>query len=188
MAEKMVVIQRKIAELVHPEYNPRTISENDFRQLKASLERFDAVEPAIINTHAGRENIIVGGNQRIRAAQALGWPEFPCVEVTLTEEREKELNIRLNRNTGEWDFDALANNFDMKDLVSFGFEDYELGHTFERVFDDSAMKTGEAPTARLAVCPQCGHSFQVAKKHEKGVGAKDYAAQLAREIAESKAE
>lgn len=62
----------------------------------------------------------------MRAASAMGWKEFPCVEVNLNEEKERELNIRLNRNLGEWDFDSLANNFDVGDLVEWGFNEEEL--------------------------------------------------------------
>jgi DNA modification methylase len=119
----MQIINKKISSLIHPDYNPRQISEKQFEQLKTSLKSFNAVEPAVVNIHSGRENIIIGGNQRIRAAQALGWIEFPCVEIDLEEERERELNIRLNANTGSWDWDLLANNFDNIKLEEWGFED-----------------------------------------------------------------
>jgi len=125
--QKLEIIYRKISELIHPDYNPRQIKKEDFEQLKRSLSEFDSVEPAVINTASGRENIIVGGNQRIRAAEELGWQEFPCVSVCLELEREKELNVRLNRNTGSWDFDKLANGFDVSDLTDWGFEEWEFG-------------------------------------------------------------
>jgi ParB-like chromosome segregation protein Spo0J len=84
------------------------------------------VEPIVINTHKGRENTIIGGHQRIKAAEALGWDTFPCVEVDLPLERERELNVRLNKTTGEFDFDKLANFFDADELTEWGFSDEEL--------------------------------------------------------------
>jgi len=123
---KMTVRQVEVGTLKHPDYNARQRSKKDFEQLKRSLSEFDAVEPAVVNMHKGRENIIVGGNQRVRAAKALKWKSFPCVFVDLTLKREKELNIRLNRNAGEWDFDALADHFDLEELVEYGFDEKEL--------------------------------------------------------------
>lgn len=122
----MVVVERMLSELIPADYNPRKISEKDFRQLKNSLSRFAAVEPAVVNMSAERRNVLVGGHQRVKAAQALGWETFPCVEVMLAEPEERELNVRLNRNTGEWDFEALMKNFAASDLVEFGFDLAEL--------------------------------------------------------------
>ena len=122
----MKVIDKSISELIHPKYNPRKISDNDFEHLKKSLIKYSSVEPAVINTHPGRENIIVGGNQRIRAAKDLGWDIFPCVEVSLDRSQEKELNVRLNRNTGEFDFDMLKEFFNSDELINWGFTEEEI--------------------------------------------------------------
>jgi len=115
-----------IKELTPAEYNPRYISDDAFDQLAKSLQDFDAVEPIVINTHKGRENTIIGGHQRIKAAEALGWDTFPCVEVDLPLKRERELNVKLNKTTGEFDFDKLANFFDADELTEWGFSDEEL--------------------------------------------------------------
>lgn len=122
----MKVVERKIVELIPAEYNPRQLSNEQAEQLKASLQRFGAVDPAIINTHPDRKNIIVGGHQRLKTAQSLGWDTFPCVEVELDRDKERELNIRLNKNTGGWDWDSLANYFDVEELTDWGFTDKEL--------------------------------------------------------------
>lgn len=138
----MNIVRRKISELKHPKYNPRQISEKDFKHLCKSLETFAAVEPAVINTHKGREGIIIGGNQRIRAAQALGWDEYPCYEIELEPKKERELNIRLNKNTGEWDMDLLANNFDVGDLVDWGFndEDFDMKKDLSNDLDEPVFQ------------------------------------------------
>lgn len=122
----MEIVNKKISALKPAEYNPRRIKEADFEQLKTSIQSFEMVEPIVVNMHPDRKNIVVGGHQRLRAMKALGMKEAPCVEVNLTIEREKELNVRLNRNTGDFDFDMLANHFDQNDLLTWGFEEKEL--------------------------------------------------------------
>ena len=119
----MKIVDKKISSLKASEYNPRKISTEQMGHLKKSLQYFLAVEPIVVNMHPDRKNIIIGGHQRIKAAKALGWKEFPCVEVNLAIEQEKELNIRLNKNTGDFDFELLEQNFDVSDLVDWGFDE-----------------------------------------------------------------
>jgi DNA modification methylase len=123
----MEIIERKINELIEAEYNPRQITDKQFDQLKDSLKRFGFVDPVLVNMHPDRENIIIGGHMRTKAAKDLGFTEVPCVELNLTYDQEKELNIRLNKNGGSFDMDALANYFDGAVLEEWGFEAYELG-------------------------------------------------------------
>jgi len=120
------IVERNINDLIPAEYNPRWISDEAFEQLKASIKRFDAVEPIVVNMHPDRENIVISGHQRLRAAKALDMDSFPCVEVELTREQERELNIRMNKNTGDWDWDELANQFNSEELEEWGFTDEEL--------------------------------------------------------------
>lgn len=122
----MKIVDREIKELIPAEYNPRHLSQEQAEHLEASLKRFGAVDPAIINIHPDRKNIIIGGHQRLKTAQRLGWETFPCVELELDKEKERELNIRLNKNTGGWDYDALANYFEVEELIDWGFKDEEL--------------------------------------------------------------
>ena len=145
----MEVINRKISELKEADYNPRKISPEAFAQLKASLDNFECVEPAIININSERLNIIIGGHQRIKAAKSLKWKTFPCIEVDLSLEREKELNIRLNKNTGEFDFDLLNSSFAVEDLISWGFdkEDFNLG--IEEVALPDISSAGKDPYQNL---------------------------------------
>jgi DNA modification methylase len=122
----MKIRQIPIESLHFSEFNPRKISQTELDALKKSLSEFGIVEPAVVNVHPKRMNIVVGGHQRLRAAQELGWTTFPCFEVSLTKERERELNIRLNRNVGQWDFNLLKENFDATDLLNWGFTEQEL--------------------------------------------------------------
>ena len=122
----MEIIQRKIEELVSAEYNPRQMTGEQRKSLTDSIKRFGLVDPILVNINPERKNIIVGGHQRVTIAKELGIGEVPTVEIDLTPEKERELNIRLNRNTGEWDWDALANNFDTAELSEWGFTDNQL--------------------------------------------------------------
>ena len=107
-------------------YNPRQISATDYDALKDSISKFGMAEPIVVNSNPDREGIVIGGHQRLRACMDLGIKEVPCFLVNLTEEDERELNIRLNRNHGEFDFDALANHFDAGDLLDWGMSAREL--------------------------------------------------------------
>jgi hypothetical protein len=77
------------------------------------------VEPIIFNKQTG---YIVGGHFRVRELKKLGIKEIECVIVDLNEDDEKELNIRLNANTGSWDWDTLANDWDVVDLEAWGLD------------------------------------------------------------------
>ena len=118
--------QYPIEQLIFAEYNPRQLTKDQYQGLKDSITRFGLVDPVIVNKHKDRKNIIVGGHQRVKVAKDLGFKDVPCVEVSLTLDKERELNIRLNRNTGEWDWDSLANYFDVSDLLEWGFTDDDL--------------------------------------------------------------
>ncbi len=84
------------------------------------------VDPIIVNQHKDRKDIIIGGHQRARIWKELGNTTIPTVEEKLELDKEKELNVRLNKNVGEWDFDELSNNFEVEDLEDWGFCEDEL--------------------------------------------------------------
>ena len=120
------IVNKSIDDLKYAEYNPRQLSKDQFKHLKDSLDRFGFVDPVIVNKNPDRENIIIGGHQRVKVAKKLGMLDVPCIELDLSYDKEKELNVRLNKNTGDWDYDILVNNFNIDDLVEFGFDDSEL--------------------------------------------------------------
>ena len=143
--------QKDIKTLIFAEYNPRQLTTEQYKNLKDSIERFGLIDPVIINKNKDRKNIIIGGHQRVRVATDMNISEVPCVEIDLTYERERELNIRLNRNTGEWDMDSLANFFDMEELIDWGFDEGELVFEDEEpiaglVDDDEIPEVEEAVT------------------------------------------
>ena len=120
------IVNKSIDDLKYAEYNPRQLSKDQFKHLKDSLDRFGFVDPVIVNKNPDRENIIIGGHQRVKVAKKLGMLDVPCIELDLSYDKEKELNVRLNKNTGDWDYAILVNNFNIDDLVEFGFDDSEL--------------------------------------------------------------
>jgi ParB-like chromosome segregation protein Spo0J len=115
----MIIETKKIHDLNPAPYNPRQSTKNQEKHLKDSLEKFGIVEPIIFNKRSG---YIVGGHFRVRELKKLGYKEVECVIVDLNEEDEKELNIRLNANTGEWDWDLLANEWDNELLEEWGLD------------------------------------------------------------------
>jgi DNA modification methylase len=122
----MKIVTRKIKDLKFAEYNPRKISDAQIVQLKKSIEKFDFLEPVIVNKNKDRNDIVVGGHQRLKAMLDLGYKEVPTVETDLNLEQEKELNVRLNKNTGDFDYELLLENFDIENLLEWGFEQSEL--------------------------------------------------------------
>ena len=127
----MKIEKVKIIELNPAEYNPRRMTNKQYEDLKNSLEKFGLVDPIIINS----DNTVVGGHQRLRIMRELGAEYVPTVRVNLSKEDEKELNIRLNKNTGEFDLDVLANNFEVEELKDWGFKDVELGFNIDKIVE-----------------------------------------------------
>ena len=115
----MIIEKKQIADLIPAPYNPRQSTAKQEKHLKESLEKFGMVEPIIYNKQTG---YIVGGHFRVRELKKLGIKEIECVIVDLNEADEKELNIRLNANTGSWDWDTLANDWEVVDLEAWGLE------------------------------------------------------------------
>ena len=120
------IIQRDIDSLIFAEYNPRQLTKDQHQHLKDSIQRFGLVDPILVNKHKDRKDIIIGGHQRVRVAKDLDIQEVPCIELSLTYEKERELNIRLNKNSGSWDYDVLANMFEMEELQDWGFDESQL--------------------------------------------------------------
>ena len=127
----MKIKQRKIADLKPAEYNPRQLTDKQYKQLKKSLKTFGCVEPVVVNSNPMRTDIIIGGHQRCKVWADLGNDTIPTVEIELDEAQEMELNVRLNKNTGEFDFDMLANYFDSETLKDWGFESFEFGEVYD---------------------------------------------------------
>lgn len=115
-----------LSELTEYEKNPRQLTETEYKQLKTSLDKFGLIDKPIVNLDT--TNTIIGGHQRKHVLEHEGAKTVTCwiPSRELTEREVEELNIRLNKNTGGWDWDALANNFEVPDLLQWGFSEKEL--------------------------------------------------------------
>ena len=122
-----------ITSLNPAEYNPRILTDEQKDNIKNSLTKFGFVNPIVVNDNPNRKNILIGGHQRLKVAQEMGYTEVPVVYVNLNEEQERELNIRLNRNTGEWDLESLAEHFTKNELDNWGFDNEELAVLFKNM-------------------------------------------------------
>lgn len=89
---KLKIVYRKCEELIHPDYNPRKITPQQAKQIRDSIQEYGFVAPLVVNTNKDRKNIVIGGNQRLDIAMALGMAEVPTVEKDLPLEEEKKLN------------------------------------------------------------------------------------------------
>jgi len=116
--------KRQISELLPADYNPRKLSDTQKEQLKTSLSKFNLADPLIINLN----NKVIGGHQRLIILAEL---EILEVDVRvpnrlLTTEEEKELNLRLNKNNGDWEWGKLLDNFQFDVLAEVGFSEKEI--------------------------------------------------------------
>jgi len=113
------------------DYNPRKWDKEAEAQLKESITKYGIVDPLLVNSAEERKNIVIGGHFRISVLKDLGYQEVPVIYINIPDiEKEKELNIRLNKNTGQFDWDLLA-NFDEAFLSQVGFSSEEIDNIFE---------------------------------------------------------
>jgi len=154
------IIERNIGDLIEAEYNPRKLNQEQYEHIKSSLQRFGIVDPVLVNVHPDRKDIIIGGHQRTKVWRDLGNKTISCVELSLDLDKEKELNVRLNKNTGEFDFEMLSDHFEMEDLVDWGFDesefDLELDDEPEIEEDDFEGELPEEPKTELGRIYQLG--------------------------------
>ncbi len=154
-----------VEDLIKNGYNPRGLSVNERRDLKKSVQAFGTVVPVVLNT-GSRAKVVIGGEQRLKVYADLGIQEIKCMvpsrELTLDE--EKELNLRLNKNTGSWDEDLLA-GFDMNMLIDVGFGDEELQNMLDNVdlVEDNfslekAIKETPVPKVKLGEIYELGRN------------------------------
>ncbi|EKD57448.1 MAG: ParB protein, partial [uncultured bacterium] len=120
-----------IRSLKKPPYNPRKSVEADEVQLMESIKKFGTVDPLIVNNAPERMGIVIGGNFRLSVLKKLGYKEVPVVFVNIPDiKQEQELNLRLNRNTGSWDWKILSEYFNEDFLAGVGFTSEEFDKYF----------------------------------------------------------
>ena len=141
----MTIETIKVERLLPADYNPRKDlkpGDAEYEKLKRSIEQFGYVEPVIWNKTTGR---VVGGHQRLKVLLDMGITEVECVVVEMGEEKEKALNIALNKISGEWDKDKLALLIsDLQgtdfDVSLTGFEPAEIDALFKDTLKDGVKE------------------------------------------------
>lgn len=126
MKNNLKIFYVPVTQLKPALYNPRKHPPEATAQLRESIQKYGLVDPIIINSASNRKYVVIGGHFRLKVAKELGYKEVPVVYVNIPDiKKEKELNIRLNKNTGEWDFEKLK-SFDLDLLTDIGFDKTEL--------------------------------------------------------------
>jgi site-specific DNA-methyltransferase (adenine-specific) len=149
----------KIDEIKEYESNPRILTKHDHKQLRQSIDKFGLIDKPVVNP----DMTLIGGHQRVRILKEDCIEEVECwiPNRELTQDEFRELNIRLNKNHGDFDFEILANEYDSQFLLASGFEEKELLDGFDiPKFDET--DGGDQPDlteTKKKVCPSCGHEF-----------------------------
>ena len=141
--------KRHIDELKQYHKNPREISKRDEAELCYSIDTFGLIDKPFINV----DNTIIGGHQRMRVLKKLGFKEIEVnvPDRKLSDREVEELNIRHNKNTGDWDYDLLANEYEIADLINWGFLEEELLGSDEEDITPFAKVEEETQ----GICPEC---------------------------------
>lgn len=154
-------------------YNPRVDlqpGDPEYEKLKRSIEEFGYVEPIVWNERTGN---MVGGHQRYKImVHEQGHAELAVSVVDLDDQQERLLNIALNKVSGDWDEEALAQLLvdlqqDGADISLSGFDDVDLRHMMGEIeipqFEEgTADDQGDLGVldSKLVTCPHCGEEFE----------------------------
>lgn len=145
-----------IADIKENPDNPRLIRDDKFKKLVQSLKDFPEmaeVREIVVNTG----NVVLGGNMRLRAMKEAGWAEVPVRVVDWPEDKQKEFVIKDNASYGEWDWDIVANQYELEELESWSVE---LPKVMTQDFDDNSDREASNDPMKVT-CPECQHVFEV---------------------------
>jgi len=132
-------------------YNPRVIRDEEYEKLKKSVQTDGMVENLVWNKQTGH---VVGGNQRLKVALELNLQVVPVCIVDMPLSKEKSLNLRLNKISGEWDYTSLKAviaSIDVEDREMSGFDEGEISALLDEVkipdaaFHEMLTGAGEMP-------------------------------------------
>jgi hypothetical protein len=106
--------------------NPRIIKDGKFQKLVKSIQEFPDMlnkRPLVVFTDVDNKYVVLGGNMRLKALNELKYKEIPVIVADeWTEEQKHEFLIKDNVGFGEWDWDSLANEWDVEKLNEWGLE------------------------------------------------------------------
>ena len=131
--------------------NPRVIRDDRFIKLKNSIREFPhmmELRPMVVNS----ENIVLGGNMRLKALKELGYTDIPDEWIkradVLTADEERRFIIADNVGFGDHDWDALANEWDVNELIDWGLEGFP--------FDADEIEEPIKEDKQIEICDKCG--------------------------------
>jgi len=130
------------------EYNPRKITPKKKKELRESMEKFGLRDPLKINMNPDRLHVLISGHQRLKIAKELDFEKVPVTYEYLTLEEEQEMNLRWNKNGGEFDMDLVLGMGDRQMLLEIGFSASELPKLltdFEEKFNEIDVSTPVYP-------------------------------------------
>jgi hypothetical protein len=111
-----------ISQIIPNKTNPRYIKDDKFKKLVQSIKDFPQMlelRPIVVDIHM----VVLGGNMRLKACQAAGLVEVPIIVAeNLTLNQRQEFIIKDNVGFGEWDWDILANEWEIEDLEKWGMD------------------------------------------------------------------
>lgn len=147
----------KISDIKVNPQNPRTIKDDNFKKLVKSIKDFPEMldaRPLVLN----KDNVILGGNMRYKAAVEAGLTELPVKIVDWPEDKQREFIIKDNVSGGEWDWDILANEWDTDLLDDWGLELPDSIKEETEVEEDEAPEVDESepPKSKLGEVYQLG--------------------------------
>lgn len=139
--KEMNIRKFKLSDLNPAKYNPRKAlkpGDPEFEKLKRSITEFGYVELIVINV--ANNNTVISGHQRLAVLKDIGETEVECVVVELNDADEKALNVAMNKVSGDWDTQKLADLMDSLkeldyDLGKTGFDPPEIEQLFNQVHD-----------------------------------------------------
>ncbi len=147
-------------------YNPRVDldpEDDEYIRIRNSIKEFGCVEPLVIN----KNSTLIGGHQRLKVMKEIGFTEAPVIRVDLDEQKEKALNLALNRITGVWDIPLLSNlikeiyNLPDVDIKLAGFPSSNLDSLLHDVdvsfyFINDPLDGYTPQVRKPIICPFCG--------------------------------
>lgn len=161
---QLQVVEVNVNDLLPFPNNPRTWSRTDEEQLTESIKQFGTVVPLLVNSAQNRKNIVIGGNFRLEMYKKLKIEKAPVTYICIEDEtKERELNLRLNRNQGTWDWDLLK-EFNIDELINVGFDEVDLGKFWDNelgVEDDHFDLEEALEEVRKNPIAQLGDHFQL---------------------------
>lgn len=160
----LTVVEVNVSDLKPYPNNPRSWSRTDEEQLTESIKQFGMVVPLLVNSAQNRKNIVIGGNFRLEMYKKLKIEKAPVTYICIEDEtKERELNLRLNRNQGTWDWDLLK-EFNIDELINVGFDEVDLGKFWDNElgveddhFDVKKALERKKPIAQLGDVFQLGN-------------------------------